>query len=257
MATANSTASTPGLLRSQRFEMGGESQRPRTEFDANVPAGVDPEAAWRYGSSDRFRRHGTTAAERAGLSPGYTPGYGRSAAANSGSGNSLTPRAQWDAGFQQHLTPAAQADHKDWLWPTGGAATPEHPGLGAAPSQISTMPPSQVPPAGGGIPSPGPAAPAPTPGLPVLPPSPGLTGASPQPPMLTQANDPTFDQTDPSAPTRPIPGNPRIQQTQDQSGVNRTVTGLPAGQRASSTFVPGQNSPKNIAKRQPVDPLAT
>lgn len=214
---ADSLSTGQGIRgRSQNYSFGGSGNSPRSNFDDNVPAGVDPEGAWRFGNSDRFRRHGTTAAERAGAVPGYTPGYGRSAAGNTSGG--LTPRAQWDSNFQQRLTPAAQADHVGWLWPasSGGATSPENPGLGEPrPQQPATNP--LLPPA---------ATPA-MPALPVLPPSPGL-------------------------------GAPVIQQTDGSQSSVRAVTGLPSGQTASASFVPGQNNPQNLAKRTrpPVDPLA-
>lgn len=204
--------------RSQNYSFGGGSSAPRSNYDDNVPAGVDPEGQWRFSNSDRGRRHGTTSAERAGAVPGYTPGYGRGSAQNS-NGNGLTPRAQWDAKFQQRLTPAAQADHVGWLWPasSGGATSPENPGLGEPrPQQPTTNP--LLPP------SANPAAPT----LPVLPPSPGLGTLPP------------------------------IQQADGSQSTVRSVTGLPPGQTASASFVPGQNNPQSLAKRArpPVDPLA-
>lgn len=214
----------------QHVGFGNQGMGYPVRFDENVPAGVDPEALWKFASSDRGKRHGSTTAERAGKVAGYTPGYGRSAAGNTGQG--LTPRPQWDANFEQRLTPAAQADHRDWLWPTGGAATPEHPGMGAQPSQLSTMPPSAAPPVAspsGGIPSPGPA--------PVLPPA-----ANPLP--TPSPGD--------------VSGHPIQQIDGTQSGV-RQVTGLPTGQQASASIVPGQNNPQTLAKRTrpPIDPFSS
>lgn len=231
----------------QHVGFGNQGMGYPVRFDENVPAGVDPEALWKFASSDRGKRHGSTTAERAGKVAGYTPGYGRSAAGNTGQG--LTPRPQWDANFEQRLTPAAQADHRDWLWPTGGAATPEHPGMGAIPSQVSTMPASAAPPAAspsGGIPPPGPA--------PVLPPA-------TNPPPMSSPGDAAHP----------------IQQTATPYDITRSVTNLPAGNTASANFAqpgplaapatvpatipqPGVPNPATQAKRPsarpPIDPFS-
>lgn len=209
----------------------GESGRgysgPRAGFDDNVPAGVDPEAQWRFSNSNRFRHAGTTAAERAGAVPGYTPGYGRSSNRNSGGSmgggaSSLTPKAEWDAQFTPHLAGQMQpqlgpqmAQLRNGAPATGGPDTNGNvftPGLAG---------PVYTPPSG----SPSMASASPT-SLPVLPPSPGL-------------------------------GQPPIQQTDGSQSSVRSVTGLPPGQSASATFVPGQNAPKPMAKSRPTaDPLA-
>lgn len=83
------------------FFKGGGTSRPSANFDDSVPAGVDPDAKWRKESSQQFRRHGSTAAQRAGVDPGYTAGYGRSSAGNRGYG--LTDKPQWDSLFTPHL----------------------------------------------------------------------------------------------------------------------------------------------------------
>lgn len=214
----------------QRQYGGGGSGGPRSSFDANTPAGVDPEGLWRFSNTDKYRRTGATTAERAGAVPGYTPGYGRSSNRNAGGSagggaSSLTPQAQWDAQFQPHLAAQMQpqlgpametARHgtSDNIQSGGaagnillGAALPTPP---PTPASAPVLPNSATPP------------PA-SPGLPVLPQTPGIR-----------------------------------QDTGSQSPV-RSVTGLPPGQSASATFVPGQNSPQNLAKRTrpPVDPLAT
>lgn len=208
-----------GMMRNQRY--GAENQRPHSEFDANTPANVDPEGLWRFSNSTRGRRTGTTAAERAGGVAGYTPGYGRSSNQNRTGSSSLTPQAQWDAQFIPHL---------------GEQMQPREAPNSAPPSDRMQegdriMPPQA--PAAGGIPSPGPTPPAAPAVLPILPPSPGLQGAA-----------------------RPTP---QIEQIDGSQSSVRQVTGLPTGQRASASFVPGQNTPQNLAKRtRPVvDPLST
>lgn len=214
MAEAISTGTTStGINPSRRYSFG--SQRPSTEFDANVPAGVDPEAAWRFGNSTRGRRTGTTAAQRAGADPNYTPGYGRASNQNRTGASSLTPQGDWDSQFVPHL--AAQ------MQPT--SAAPSAADVNAAGARLDTPPPT--PPAGG-IPPAGPALPqSSAPSLPVLP-SPGSTSG------------------------------PQMQQINGTQSTVRQVTGLPAGQKAFSSFVPGQNSQTNLAKRTrpPVDPLS-
>lgn len=188
-----------------------ERRGPAVAFDDTLPEGVDPDANWRHANGTGHRRGGSTAAERAGQVPDYTPGYGRSSAQNSYGASSLTRKAAWDEGFTPHLGPQM-------------GQTP------AAPPAVT--PPPAVPPVL-------PPAASPT-ALPVLPPSPGATGATPSVP--------------------PMPSGPAIQQLTGTDGgaTVRQVTGLPSGQRASATFIPGQNSKDNLAKRTrpPVDPLS-
>lgn len=226
-ATSNAQAGM-GLRRGYSGGGGGYSG-PRSSFDANTPAGVDPEGLWRFSNTDKYRRTGTTGAERAGAVPGYTPGYGRSSTRNAGGSmgggaGSLTPQAQWDAQFQPHL--AAQMQPQ--LGPTmetarHGTAMNQQSGMDAGAALIGAASPTAPTPATSPVLPPA-ATPAPaSPGIPVLPPSPG------------------------------------IQQSTDNQSTTRSVTGLPQGQTASASFVPGQNSPQNLAKRTrpPVDPLAT
>lgn len=216
-----------GLQR--QYGGGGGSSGPRSSFDANTPAGVDPEGLWRFGNTDRYRRTGATSAERAGAVPGYTPGYGRSSNRNAGGSmgggaSSLTPKAQWDAQFQPQLGPmmqqlrhGVQDTPAPQVFPDNPAATAAaaeaarangYQGAPTAPAPSPVLPPATPPPA--------------SPGLPVLPPSPG------------------------------------IQQTDGSQSSVRAATGLPPGQTANATFVPGQNNPQNLSKRTrpPVDPLA-
>ena len=83
------------------------SEPPKVAYDANVPAGVDPEAQWRMGNSTKWRRVGSTAAQRAGADPGYKPGYGASAAGNTSGpvmlGGGITPQNQWDEQFKPRM----------------------------------------------------------------------------------------------------------------------------------------------------------
>lgn len=206
-------------MRNQRY--GGESQRPRSEFDTNTPANVDPEGLWRFSNSTRGRHAGSTAAERAGGVAGYTPGYGRASNQNRTGTSSLTPQPQWDAQFTPHL--GAEMQPRE--------ATNSTPPTDRMDSGDRVIPPA---PAGTGIPSPGPAMPSAPAALPVLPPSPGLQGATPS-------------------------TTPQIQQIDGSQSSVRQVTGLPTGQHANASFVPGQNTPQNLAKRTrpAIDPLST
>lgn len=213
MAESISTASGFRGLRPTYGE-GGRSSGPRSSFDSNVPAGVDPEGLWRFGNMDKFRRTGTTSAERAGAVPGYTPGYGRASNRNAtGGAGSLTPQAQWDANFTPQLGPQMQQQRTGAMGNQQAGDAAGNLLLGAALPTTPTTPPDSpvLPPAA-----------TPAPALPVLPPYPGIQ-----------------------------------QDTGSQSTV-RSITRLPPGQSASATFIPGQNSPQNLAKRTrpPVDPLA-
>lgn len=225
MATSTSTAQ--GIRSINPRYSGGEGSRgPRSSFDADVPAGVDPEGQWRYANSDKYRRTGSTAAERAGSVAGYTPGYGRSSNQNGMGASSLTPRAQFNDLFTPHLT--QQMDVARNGIPTVPVPAP-------APAAPSTLPNSANPSA--------PTAPAPMP----LPPSPGTMDQIPAP------------VAPPSPAIGSIGGRPLEQNVGTTGNVQRQVTGLPPGQTASASFVRGQNSPQNLATRtrKPVDPLAT
>lgn len=184
-------------------------QGPRAGFDADVPAGVDPEGQWRMANSSKFRRTGTTAAERQGRVAGYTPGYGRSAPNNSTGANSLTPKSEWDANFVPRL----------------GAQMGQQPPAPPEPSPTPTLPTTPAPAA--------PLPPAASPGtvLPLTPP--------PTPPPSPTAS----------------PGD--ISSTTGPGGTFKRVEGLPSGQRATSTIIPGQNNPQNLAKRPRSNPFAT
>lgn len=224
MATSTSTAQGIRSL-NPRYSGGGEGTRgPRSAFDADVPPGVDPEAQWRYANSTKFRRTGSTAAERAGATPGYTPGYGRSSNQNGMGASSLTPKAQFDDLFTPHLT--GQMD-------TARNGLPPAP---AAQTTPAVLPPAVTPPAAPVAP----AIPAPMP----LPPSPGTMDQAPPPASPVIGS---------------IGGRPLEQNVGTTGNVQRQVTGLPPGQTASASFVKGQNSPQNLATRtrKPVDPLAT
>lgn len=175
------------------------------KFDADTAEGVDPEGAWRFQNSTKFQRKGSTSAERAGMDPSYTPGYGRASSANRPMG--FTP--DFDALFTPQL--GAQIPK----------ATPPAPAI-----------PANLPPAA-------------TPAVPPVTPSPGdVSRAAPSAPMT------------PAPTARPSTPN-IITDTGTQSAV-RTAIGLPAGQSASASFVPGQNTKANLAKRTrpPVDPLS-
>lgn len=229
MAESISTASGFRGLRPTYGEGGGHSG-PRAQYDDTLPAGVDPEGQWRAANSDRYRRIGSTTAERAGI-PGYRPGYGRSSNKNAtGGAGSLTPQAQWDAQFTPQLGPQMQQQRTGM---NTGATGGEHGGLDAS----------------GNVYTPGLAGPVygnPT-GAPRV-------AAPPASPVLPPAATPT-----PVSPGLPVlPPSPGIQQTTGSQSTVRSVTGLPPGQTANATFVPGQNSPQNLAKRTrpPVDPLA-
>lgn len=243
-ATSNAQAGM-GIRRGYSGGTGGGYSGPRSSFDANTPAGVDPEGLWRFSNTDKYRRTGATTAERAGAVPGYTPGYGRSSNRNAGGSmgggaGSLTPQAQWDAQFQPHL--AAQMQPQ--LGPAmetarHGTAMNQQSGMDVGAALIGAASPTAPPPAASPVLPPA-ATPEPaSPGLPVLPPSPGIQ---------QQGGGMTFD---PSTGIRQAVGA--------QGSVYRAIPGLPQGQSASATFVPGQNSPQNLAKRTrpPVDPLAT
>lgn len=209
------------------------SSGPRAGFDDAVPAGTDPEGRWRISNSDRYRHIGTTTAQRAGAN-GYKPGYGVPSNRNTGSvGNlsgGLTPRAQWDAQFQQQLTPAAQADHVDHLWPasSGGATSPENPGLGE---------------------------PRPQPTIPVLP-----TGAAPAPAPQGQLMADTGRHQPQSASVIPSgTSHPIVQAGGETPGSTavRQAIGLPPGQTASSTFIPYQNdNPYQLSRSSAPDSFA-
>lgn len=201
-------------------------RRQTIPFDATVPEGVDPEAVWRFYNSGKENRKGSTSGQRAGLDPNYTPGYGRSAANNREYG--FTPQAQWDAQFEQVLTPEANARHKNWLWKSGGAATPENTGL----PQYGL--PGDLPPA-----------------------------AKPESPANPESGEDQVAALNPSPVSMPVRPQtpapmPRIETTSGAGQTVRRVAGLPSGQSASATFVKGQNSPSNLAKRTrpPIDPLA-
>lgn len=225
------TSNAQGARGLQRqYGGGGGTSAPRAQYDDTLPEGVDPETRWRIASSDRFRRIGTTTAQRAGADPNYRPGYGRSSNRNAGGSmgggaGSLTPQAQWDAQFQPHL--AAQMQPQ--LGPameTARHGTSDNIQSGGEVGNLLL---------GAALPTP-----PPTPAsAPVLPNSANPPPASPGLPLLPQT--------------------PRIQQDTGSQSTVRSVTGLPPGQSASATFVPGQNSPQNLAKRTrpPVDPLAT
>lgn len=244
----------------REYSGGGSSNAPHAQYDDTLPEGVDPEGRWRAASSDRYRRIGSTTAERAGI-PGYRPGYGRSSNKNAtGGAGSLTPQAKWDTNFTPQLGQQMQQQR------AGGAGT-------NAPA----------------------ATPSTTPALPVLPPASGVAFPPPinnmhgeitnssgaggtvqlqqmpheaaapltfnkatddanqraalnrnlqesMPMDLTQPRPPVAPRADPYQ-TRPI------QQTDGSQSSVRQVTGLPAGQTASASFVPGQNSPANLALR--------
>lgn len=226
-ATSNAQAGM-GIRRGYSGGMGGGYSGPRAAFDDALPAGVDPEDRWRRANSDRYRRIGTTTAQRAGAN-GYTPGYGQASNRNVGGSQgagagSLTPQAQWDAQFQPHLASQMQPQ----LGPAmetarHGTAMNQQSGMDAGAALIGAASPT-----------------APTPAAsPVLPPAATPAPASPRLPVLPQT--------------------PGIQQDTGSQSTVRSVTGLPPGQTANATFVPGQNSPQNLAKRTrpPVDPLAT
>lgn len=227
MAESISTAS--GFRGLQHgYSGGGSSSTPHAQYDDTLPEGVDPEGRWRAASSDRYRRIGSTTAERAGI-PGYRPGYGRSSNKNAtGGAGSLTPQAQWDAKFTPQLGPQMQQQRTGM---NTGATGGEHGGLDAS----------------GNVYTPGLAGPVygnPTGATTV-------TSAPPASPVLPPAATP--------APALPVlPPSPAIQQDTGSQSTVRSVTGLPPGQTANATFVPGQNSPQNLAKRTrpPVDPLA-
>lgn len=230
MATSTSTAQGTRYINPRYSGFGGgEGRSPRSSFDADVPAGVDPEGAWRFSNSSRGRRTGATSAERAGDVAGYTPGYGRSSNQNTSGG--LTPKSEWDSLFTPRL--AGQVQQRK-----AADAFSMVPGMGTAmdmTKNATQLPPAANPPA----PS-APPAPAPLP----MPPSPGTMGQAPAPasPVIGA-----------------IGGRPLEQNVGTTGNVQRRVTGLPPGQTASASFVKGQNSPQNLATRtrKPVDPLAT
>lgn len=200
---------------SAHFE-GGQAHTPHVQFDSEVPAGVDPDALWRKQNSQRFKRTGATPAERAGVVPGYTPGYGRSAVQNGGMSD-----ADWHSTFvTTNAVPPPQQFPDN---PAANAAAAE---AARADAQMHPVLPQSANP---GIPSPSPApAPPVTPSPAPLPPSPGTMGQVP------------------------------IQQTSGAGQTIRSVQGLPPGQYANATFVPGQNTTSNLAKRPrpPVDPYS-
>lgn len=264
---------------------GAGGYNPRVQFDSNVPAGVDPDALWRKQNSQRQRRTGATPAERAGAVPGYTPGYGRSAAGNTtGTGSDVfTPRL---AGLMQpRMTPAPVPPPQ--VFPDNPAAT-----AAAAEAAKANGAPSVLP--NSAKPSPSPA---------YVPPvnnmhgeitnGTGGYGATQQVQVrpydasklaltgnkaiddanqrsafasnLDWAQNPTQPVPSPgglppSLPATPHPDTPAppIQQASGVGATVRTATGLPPGQAANATFVPGQNTPANLAKRTrpPVDPYS-
>lgn len=171
------------------------------KFDADTAEGVDPEGAWRFQNSTKFQRKGSTSAERAGMDPSYTPGYGRASSANRPIG--FTP--DFDALFTPQLANVLpKADVHSWDPAYSGNVKPTSPGLNA-PDRSA-----------------------------------GPTVVAP-PRQQWQSGTPL--------PTQDTTGT--------QSSV-RTVQGLPTGQGASASFVPGQNTKANLAKRTrpPVDPLS-
>jgi hypothetical protein len=230
----------------------GESGRgyggPRTAFDATVPAGVDPEGLWRFSNTDKYRRGGTTAAERAGAVPGYTPGYGRSAAGNTAGG--LTPYGDWRNTFQPRANAPIDPNGKsglDQFYTQSGRpefSWDSDTWRGARP--LGRQNPEIAAEAGNHSWSPG----YPHAGTPIQP--------------VTQPTE------------TPIP----IQRvTGDMGTTTSTVTGLPRGQFATATNVPGQAAndaydlkvgrnreqitkpPKPVqpaaTTRKPIDPLAS
>lgn len=230
MTTANSTAQGYRGLGNVYGEGGhGGYSGPRAAYDDNTPAGVDPEGLWRFSNTSKYRRTGATTAERAGAVPGYTPGYGRSSNRNAtGGASSLTPQAQWDDQFRPHLGPQMDqqrhgADYAQANEAAGNVAGNAMLGLpsGAQPSPavLPVLPLA--------------ATPAPIAPTPPATPSPGSVGQ--------------------------VSGHPVTQYDASNGVAQRIVSGLPKGQQAGSSFVPGQNTPKNLATRTrpPVDPLAS
>lgn len=177
------------------------SNRPTVPFDSDVPTGVDPEAAWRLANSGKGNRKGTTSAQRAGIDPGYTPGYGRSAQGNRPYG--------FSSNWADNFTPGKIQIPKSGQEMEGGTVLP--PAANPPAANVATPPPPSVPP-------------VPAPSI-VNPPAPATTGME------------TISGTGQS--------------------INR-ITGLPKGQKAYASFVPGQNNPASLSRRtrQPVDPLA-
>lgn len=143
MAISRSSGRAIGNMTPQPREGAEFAHRgPRVAFDAETAPGVDPEAQWRFSNSDKYRRVGSTSAQRAGLDPNYRPGYGASSARNSGS--SFTPKADWDAGF----TPRLGMPKTTMPGPTGEMGPP-------APAATSVLPSSETPTPIPATPSPG------------------------------------------------------------------------------------------------------
>lgn len=246
MATSISTAQGTRYINPRYSGFGGGEggHSPRSSFDADVPAGVDPEGSWRFSNSSRGRRTGATSAERAGDVAGYTPGYGRSSNQNTSGG--LTPRSQWDSLFTPRLTQQFAADKaagdatrfaqsNPSGSQTAALGTSPMPGAGMSAMAMNAargvgvspvLPPAATPPPQSPIP---------------MPPSTGEMSAGQQPSPVVGS----------------IAGHP-MDQAGSPGNLQRQVTGLPPGQRANASLVQGQNSPQNLAtRRKPVDPLAT
>jgi len=133
--------------------VGFKNRRPVSEFDERTPEGVDPEAAWRFSNSTKFRRHGTTAAERSGNVANYTPGYGRSSSRNREQG--MTDNESWDKAFhpEKFVTESLQGPTQAGA-PLSETVTTYQPGTGtpAAPTVAPITPTQQPAPAPGGKP---------------------------------------------------------------------------------------------------------
>lgn len=195
------------------------ANRPTVPFDSDVPAGVDPEGAWRLANSGKGNRKGTTSAQRAGMDPGYTPGYGRSAAGNRPYGFS----SNWAEMFKPQIQIPKVGQEM-----AGGQVLPP---AANAPAQAATPPP------------PPPAA------------TPPPAGSFRQVSSGDFADRPGSN----GFAGEPIPGTQASMRVSNYPEVSlREITGLPKGNEARSSFIPGQNSPANLAKRKraPIDPLA-